>query len=487
MRKRLCLLLLCAMLCTACAGTTEETMETDRSAADGETPTETEPETVDPLAHLPEKTYDGTDFTFLVTDTTDVGYFGIKDILREEMTGEILNDSILERNRKVEDRFSVRIAEVRDLNPVAAAQRAIKAGDAVCDAMISNFVVGNLILTNECHDFYSLPVIDTTAAYWDPYIFSDMSIRGRAYVATGDISTMDNDCTLMLVFNKYLTEINALDDPYALVREGKWTFDAMRKMCEVVSLDLNGDGEWDQEDRYGLSLAYDHVNYYYRAFGNRYTTLSQSADAVPELIPLSDRAVSVFTEIISLVSDGRSVYFIDKLSSNGMIPHTYSRVQFTEDHYLFTIAEPLVFSEFREMEHDFGVLPLPKYDESQDRYYTPLDTAVAYLSVPVCVSDTERCGIILEAMAAQSAETITPAYNETILKRKYTRDMESEEMLNIIMSNRVYELTNLFSWGNLSGGLTSLCQKGSADIASMYAKNEAAVTKAIEKTFTNLP
>ena len=138
------------------------------------------------------------------------------------------------------------------------------------------------------------------------------------------------------------------------------------------------------------------------------------------------------------------------------------------------------------MEHDFGVLPLPKYDESQDRYYTPLDTAVAYLSVPVCVSDTERCGIILEAMAAQSAETITPAYNETILKRKYTRDMESEEMLNIIMSNRVYELTNLFSWGNLSGGLTSLCQKGSADIASMYAKNEAAVTKAIEKTFTNL-
>lgn len=485
MRKTISILILCSVLLAACSPTVKNADTTERAAdtADNMVSVETESETAEPLAHLPEKEYDGANFTFLVTDT---GYFGIKDILREEMTGEILNDSILERNRKIEDRFAVKIAEVRNDDTVSVAKKAIKSGDAVCDAMFTSYTIGDLILTNGCIDFHTLPYIEPTAPYWDPYIFEDLSIRGRAYVATGDISTMDNDCTLMLVFNKYLAEINGLGNLYTMVRDGTWTFDAMRKMCEIVSFDINGNGEWDQDDRYGLSLAYDHVNYFYRAFGNRYTTLSRSADEMPEVIPLSDRAVSGFTDIISLVTDGRSCFYINELKSDGMIPHTYSRIQFTEDQYLFTIAEPLIFYEFREMEHDFGVLPLPKQEESQERYYTPLDSAVAYLSVPVCVSDTERCGLILEAMSAQSAVTITPAYNETVLKRKYTRDMESEEMLNIIMSNRVYELANLFLWGNLSGAMSTLCEKGSADIASMYAKNESAVTQAIEKTFTKL-
>lgn len=486
MRKHMIVLLLLSILLSACSAAEtdqETTVKNGDDTLEVTESSETTMESMEPLAHLPEKNYGGADFTFLVTDT---GYFGITDIVREEMTGEILNDSILERNHKVEERYSVRIAEIRDDNPVAIAQKAVQSGDAVCDAMFSNLAVGSMILANQCTDFYSLPTVDPSASYWDPYIFEDLSIRGKAYVATGDISTMDNDCTLMLVFNKYLVEINELGDLYTLVREGNWTFDTMGKMCETVGLDINGNGEWDQEDRYGLSLAYDHVNYYYRAFGNRYTTLSRDAEEIPEVIPLSDRAVSGFTDIISLVSNGHNSYFIEKLDANGMIPHTYSRIQFTQDQYLFTIAEPLIFSEFREMEHDFGVLPLPKQDESQERYYTPLDTAVSYLSVPVCVSDRERCGILLEAMAAQSAVTITPVYNETILKRKYTRDIESEEMLNIIMSNRVYELTNLFSWGSLSDVLTNLCKKGSADIASSYAKCEPSVTKAIEKTFTNL-
>ncbi|MBQ3616089.1 MAG: hypothetical protein II993_08860 [Anaerotignum sp.] len=475
--KRIPALTLALLLLTSCGGTAE----VEETAADETAPQETETETVwEPLAHLPEDQLDGASFTFLVTDT---GYFGTQDILREELNGEIINDAVIHRNQLVEERLNVVIGEIRNDQTAKLTQEAVLSADPVYDAVFSQRSITPLAFQRSLYNLLDLPYLEEEERWWDKYIFEELTLVGNAYFATGDISLMDNDCTLLLVFNKYLIDEYDLPDPYAMVDEMTWTFDAFAEMSEAVSTDLDGDGEWTQEDRYGVSLAYDHINYYYRAFGNRYSVLTDGD--TPKAVTLSEKNVASFEKLMELFSNEQNCFFINKLKAEG-IPHTFSRVQFTQDQYLFTIAEPLVFSEFREMEHDFGILPLPLFDEQQERYYTVLDTAFTMLSVPISAADMNKCGLVLEAMAAQSAQTITPAYNETLLKRKYSRDNESEEMLDIISSTRTYDMTSVFGWGGLEGVLTGLLTKGSMDLVSSYAAVEESTNATIEKAMAGL-
>ena len=58
------------------------------------------------------------------------------------------------------------------------------------------------------------------------------------------------------------------------------------------------------------------------------------------------------------------------------------------------------------------------------------------MSVPKTNSDLERTGIILEALARESSDTVIPAYYDVTLKNKLLRDDDSVKMLDIIFGNR---------------------------------------------------
>ena len=89
-------------------------------------------------------------------------------------------------------------------------------------------------------------------------------------------------------------------------------------------------------------------------------------------------------------------------------------------------------------------------------------------------------GVILEAMASDSAQNLVPAFYETLLKSKHTRDNESEDMLEIVFGNRV------FDWGDTvyctelrDGQFSPMMKKNNRDIASVAAKQEKTMTKKI--------
>nr|MBQ4319010.1 hypothetical protein [Clostridia bacterium] len=94
----------------------------------------------------------------------------------------------------------------------------------------------------------------------------------------------------------------------------------------------------------------------------------------------------------------------------------------------------------RDMEDDFGVTLYPKWDEAQDEYYSRLESGAPVLIVPATASDTSRTGAIIEAMSAASSKTVIPAYYETTLKQKYTRDELSSVMFDMIMETRSYDM-----------------------------------------------
>lgn len=122
------------------------------------------------------------------------------------------------------------------------------------------------------------------------------------------------------------------------------------------------------------------------------------------------------------------------------------------------------------METEFGILPFPKYDDSQKDYITRISFFDMF-TVPVTVSDVERTSAIIEALNCQSGNIVIPAYYEISLKTKYARDNDSAGMLDLIMANRVVDCGDTIWVGEIRDGwLAAMFQNNNRNIVSTAQK-----------------
>jgi len=70
------------------------------------------------------------------------------------------------------------------------------------------------------------------------------------------------------------------------------------------------------------------------------------------------------------------------------------------------------------------------------------------------------------------------------LQRKYVRDNESSDMLDIIFNTRIYDIGSVYSFSNVFLGFIEMAYKSNRDIVSYYDKNIAKMEKAIDKVVT---
>ena len=77
--------------------------------------------------------------------------------------------------------------------------------------------------------------------------------------------------------------------------------------------------------------------------------------------------------------------------------------------------------------------------------------------------------------------TLTPVYNETLVKRKYTRDEDSIAMLEILADSRVYNITAMTNWGGLNDVASSRFNSKKMIAVSDFEKKVKAAEKALEK------
>ena len=134
------------------------------------------------------------------------------------------------------------------------------------------------------------------------------------------------------------------------------------------------------------------------------------------------------------------------------------------------------------MKDDYGILPMPKYDENIDGYHSVSEQNVQWGAVPVTVQDPEFVSAVAEALAYYSRLYTTPAYYESTLKFKDTRDDSSMEMIDIVMNGRDTD----FLFINPLGGMNEIFKKvfntGENTFVSQYTSLETAA----EATLQNL-
>ena len=130
----------------------------------------------------------------------------------------------------------------------------------------------------------------------------------------------------------------------------------------------------------------------------------------------------------------------------------------------------------RDMKSDFGIIPWPKFDESDEKYYTNVDAGCNLIGVPVSVSDPDRVSVILEALCAEGGKSVMPQYYEVALQTKYSRDDESVQMLDIIRDGRVFDIGYFYNNNIIPMAINSigwqLTKSENHNFSSVYAENE---------------
>ena len=192
-----------------------------------------------------------------------------------------------------------------------------------------------------------------------------------------------------------------------------------------------------------------------------------NSDLKVEQLIDSEKTLDVLSTMSELFyTNSGTIFWNEALRGTG-------RVLFPKSVVLFSAMQvnDLVREDFgmRNMADEFGVLPLPKYDEAQAEYYTVVDGGSDIMVVPATVTNTELVGAIVEAMSAASYNDVIPAYIGQAIEQKGTRDEESIMIMREILDSRVIDFAYLYD--GFSGWVMKL---------PSIIKNQSAIVSSIE-------
>lgn len=479
MNKRLVLVLMLALLIqtTAACGFDANDGTTTTADDSGET-TEAEVTTESPTAHIPDNDFEGYEFRMLDIKApagwTTISYGD--DLWVESENGEIFNDAVWKRNQAVTEKYNFTISLELDeiANVVPRVNRLVAAGDHEYDLVFARlYEAPQLVYNRSLLDLNELPVIDFSKPWWDQNSVKDLSIGGKLYFAAGDMTTMDKDATYCVIYNKKLADNYQVPDLYDLVYNGKWTFDAMSDYMKRATTDLNGDTVIDRNDRFGMLGSHDAIGGLFRSAGG--LLADKNKDDMIELSFASERNFTIIDKIFDITySDDFLNIHLENMTNQEF------RDMFAEDKGLFIWNTVEMLAYLRTKDVEFGILPCPKYEETQDRYLNMITVhQTGLMSVPVTEPDLERTGTIIEALTAAS-DNVQSAYYDVNLNVKGVRDEESVDMLKLIFANRVYDVGDIF-FSDISYEFLSIQSTGSRDIASFWAKKEKTVQNKLNK------
>ncbi len=471
--------LTCVLLAAVSCGDTGETG--DVTGAVTAAPT-TEAVTADPndpyaqrmnvSANLPkELDFGGAHLRSMVNDSND----GVttNDITVDAQTGEIVDDTIYQRKLYVEELLNVVIDPSAVLEYTQASstiRKSVNAGDDAYDLYLEHMITaGGDTLEGIFLNWYDIPHMNFKQPWYPQATVENISMDDVMYLLLSDVMMSSFHNTYCYYYNKDIAANYDLPDIYDIVRTGDWTFDKLTELSRGIYQDLNGDGKRDSADQYAYATSIDsNVVTYAWAFD---IDLLDVSSGKPVVAANNEKMIGTVTKLRD--------FFYSSGEAFTMTLWTDFIDMFTQGQVLFIprcIGETQTY--FREMDN-YGLLPFPKYDTAQDKYYTMLDGCSPLIAVPKTASNTEMIGAVLEAMGEYSYKYVVPAYYDVALKVKGTRDENSIEMLDIIADGRVVDFGFVYdSWKGFSFSLMDLlAEKHNGDFASYYKKKEKSVVK----------
>ena len=381
------------------------------------------------------------------SDTVSTDYdFGGKDFLilsRKEtayefaadkgLGGNVIERSVFKRNAQVASDYNVNIKvekkdgdyEKRD-QFLTAVRTEHMTGSAGYDLISSHSVyLGWMAVEGLATDMSSLPGMNFNNSWWNKNLYDELNINGHVYFMLGDICPTIYEYMQVLfvnesAFNDYFTE-EGIDVIYKHVEDGDWTWDVL--MEYATAFGTTGNTETTQ---YGLAMNTHSWRASFYAQDAGIYTRADNGDLTVDAAP-SYRLTTVVEKMVDF-------YLNENIMFNSEWGTAADKLnpEFTSGNVLFypqTLGE---VEKITLMSDTYGIIPLPKFDEYQEQYYTICRDTVSAVMIMSTTDDPTMSGVITEALCKASQELVTPEYYETALKVRYLSDEKYGKILDTI-------------------------------------------------------
>ena len=495
MKRKLALILAALMLCmtfTACASeggsegqTTTASAAVDTTAPSAETTAPVDEGPADPLPA--DLKFEGETVRFLARDRDWMD----DEIAVDDINGEVVNDAIFKRNQTVEDRLGITITTFKtggtDQYAISDLLKTLVLSGSDEYDIFHNSVYSTIMYTgdNIFHDLYQFEYLNLENPWWSQGFNAEASIGNAQYLATGDISLSLKRMTFVTFFNQQLFKNFNIENIYDVVRDGKWTLEYQGNIAAQMYQDLNGNQQKDQEDAYGFMTNGDQIGVDAYWSSCDLDILKKTADNDYEYAVNIERLAQAVSAINKLIWENEGSWSVPKGGSDkeqdtiaqlfaaGNVGMVTLRLMEAEGTYL------------RDMKDAYGIIPIPKLDETIEAYYSYAHDQFNAFGIPLTLKEDryDVVGATMEYMAYQSMKIVMPAYYEVALKTKYASDLESGEMLDLIFENFKVDAGVLYTKNinSVHQALRTLVGANNNNAASTFKAYERIVPKQLDK------
>lgn len=445
-------------LVAACAETTgEETTEeiaaTEAPANDATEAPITEEITLFTPDDLDEKYEFDTTITILMWDD-----YRMTEFYAEE-TGDIIDDSIYHRNVKVSERLGITLEFVEEpgdsgdykawIQKAENDRAADNAYDIYAGYSRSAPLMATKGMTTNLLDHEAFSV---EKPWWPEALTSECTVNDKLYFCTGDIATSMLWYMNGFMYNKELYESNISTErtPMDMVLANEWTMDIFFTMVKDLYIDNNQDGKKDKGDFFGCTMYSTDLGAF--QIGAGITSLEKTEDGG---LRISEKWNSqLCSDICALLGSYIQQPGVFSATSDSRRPFFDGTSIFHMDR-IFLIKGVDNGNSEDKVEFPCGVVPVPKYDNNQEKYRTNLGNPYTIYAVNATSKNLEAAVTTLEAMGSENYRSVTPAVFEVAMKVRYSDDAQTSQVFDILKEGVSFDLGKLYgtSFGDVTANL----------------------------------
>ena len=366
--------------------------------------------------------------------------------------GTVVNNAVFQRNDDLETRLNCKFTveeTVGDTNT-----------DALYDEMklLSNLPSYNIITTatyrmvrlaveGMLHDLASQNYIDLEQDYYDDSYNYVLNTAGRQYLATGKFTISWYRYQFVCLFNRNLFKELSLEYPYDTVLAQQWTTAEMMKYSSRMWKDLNGNGEVDQPDQFGLYMyvggGSSQTDGWMGAFGLR--LVEKTEDGYFKMMEIDKSTWGAAIEELLELIEGNGSWCNNQIGNVG-VENKFIAGEAGMIVYRMYFVESAEMMKLGRTREGYGIVPLPKANTDQEDYYSYVQDQVLTFGIPNTMigQDLDDTALFYETFAYESYKTVMPAYYERALTKRYVIDERSKAMIEIIDSNIYVDPVNVY-------------------------------------------
>ena len=341
------------------------------------------------------------------------------------------------------------------------------------------------------------PYFEFSLPCWNQAIVSTTTVNDHLFYVTGDINLSTFDKSIVVFLNKTMyNDKKTDDDPDDLqdvAIKGYWDYEDLYRWSTVFE-DNNGEDGAQHDDFYGISADYGSIPLDAFPYAWDLDYLNTEADGTHSYNivgnqKIEDAIVKVQNLLNGTISAG--VNNADNTGSCSLGGYSEPITHFANDKCIFTLHLLYCTEDdnvlLRSMESEFGLMPIPKYDEEQQNYGTTAHDSYTLMTVidhseSSVPTKGEEISAYLQYSTEESYTNVRGYYINRIVKPKYfgTDDSngsvsKSIEIFNMIADNVEFTFISIYA-PQLNGVLNSCWRNvvtGSSTATTAQAAYEA--------------